>query len=380
MDGALLHGAARGFMDAERLRMDSERHDSDQAIRGRAAAEAEELAPLRRRATELNLGEAERRAQRQPEVDAQEDELRGLNLNTARMTEAQRREAFEEAKKARAGEQRLKIGLGRFKSTGDPQHVADALMENDPEKTGLTARRLEDGSIELGSPDLKEPVIIKGGKTRDGREYTADEAFGIYGVSMLNPFEQLKQRYAQDLKNEGEMVKQDGQTNRALIRERDRATNAEARAARERARRMGTELRQVSSEVDRGLKTAAVPGHFSSVYANEDDAQLNMVMKKRAAEIYKRSEDDDDMTPQKAAEEAVTEVRTAFLTTKKAALEAAEALRKAKIDPSDKAAVDAAAKTGNKDALRLQKAMKAATIIQPGLDGYLLGQLPKLKK
>jgi hypothetical protein len=339
--GGAIYGAARALQDTRRSDMEEEGFRKDQELRDERLSQERELRPLRMRATEQGVEEGEKRLQ-----------LTDLNIDIARMTKEQRAKAQKDLDESQDREKVLKIGLGQFHASGEPQMVADALAKINPEqsqlqpdgKHGLKAVRTDAGSIILTGPDGNERVL-KGGKTKDGRAYTPDEELAMMAYKILNPLEVTKKRLETDFAIEKEQVKADAAADRARIAAESREAVATTRATSSRAIADDRGIRLGKSFVDAQLKTTSIPGHFANVYSSEDDAKLRRFMDVRMGELVRSGTE-----PEKAASQAIEEIRNKFATSKKEALDAGEALNKAKVNPKDAEAVSRAAKAGNKAA------------------------------
>jgi hypothetical protein len=336
-----LYGGVQGMRDSKRDTMEEQAFGTDQAIRRQRLSNETELQPLRRNALE------------------QEQQLREFGLNTARMSDEERTTAHADVMDARRKEDRLKLGLGQFHTSGDPQSVADAIGDMYPKA---------DGS------NLKTQKI-------NGIERTADDQLAMFAYKVANPVEHVKQRYATEQGLEKEDLRQGMMTDRAVQRERERGDQrvreASVKSEQNAGRAIERGVRLGKTFVDSSLKTVSVPGHFQATYSSEDDAKLLPQIYKRMGEIVRN----DDKEPEEAATSAINEVRTTFLTAKKSVLDAADRLRKAGIDPRDKDALGKARAAGNKDVDALLAGLGSVKK-QYGDDiaNYLLEQIPAKKK
>lgn len=378
--GPSLYGAVRGAQDAERFDMEKRGFEADQAVRAERLRQEQELGPLRTRALQGSLDDADHARARRAITEPQQDELAKLGVDEARYNAEERAALRQRARQARELQDTLQGGLRDFMMSGDPQHVADAFGKTDPRRAGTKAVRNEDGSITLTNPNAPSPLVFRN-ISKDGQTISADDQLQHFVLKTIDPVAALQKEVETRQKTEIEGAKQSAITAREIQKEGVRATAAEARANRERERRMTTELRAVSSEVLSGLKTSSIPGHFANVYSSDDDAKLVPSIKERAAAIYKAGADDDEMTPAKAAKQAIEETRTVFGGAKKAATDAATRLQAAGIDPTDRTALEGAMKAGNKDAKALVEALGSIKG-KLGEDAarYLFDQLPRKKK
>jgi hypothetical protein len=364
-----LYGGVQGMRDSKRDTMEEQAFGTDQAIRRQRLSNETELQPLRRNALE------------------QEQQLREFGLNTARMSDEERTTAHADVMDARRKEDRLKLGLGQFHTSGDPQSVADAIGDMYPKADGSKPRatRNGDGSITLDAVDgegnpVGEPTNLKTQKI-NGIERTADDQLAMFAYKVANPVEHVKQRYATEQGLEKEDLRQGMMTDRAVQRERERGDQrvreASVKSEQNAGRAIERGVRLGKTFVDSSLKTVSVPGHFQATYSSEDDAKLLPQIYKRMGEIVRN----DDKEPEEAATSAINEVRTTFLTAKKSVLDAADRLRKAGIDPRDKDALGKARAAGNKDVDALLAGLGSVKK-QYGDDiaNYLLEQIPAKKK
>lgn len=380
--GPAIYGGVRAMQDADRADREEEAHRTDQAIRTRRLKQEEELFPIRRRAAELELGEAEHAITRRRAIEADEATLRKLGIDRAKLSLEQQQRAEQLLQEARRKQTRLHAGLSNNLVSNDPQDIADALSDillGDPGGEAgdrFTATRNPDGSITLNGPKNQPKTFVK--EKVGGQDRSPEDQLRALAYTALDPLEAQKQRLAADLGIEKEGVKADAALQREKVKLEGRVTAAEAKALKEKQKRVDAGVRRISVEVDRIMKTGSLPGHFQSVYTNDDDAQLRPLVGEAAAAIYKKGADDDDdnMTEQRAANEGLTLIRQRFYPVKKMAVDSAKKLAAKKINPTDKAAVDAAAEKGDADAVALKRALDAAKLINPGLDTYLLGQLP----
>jgi hypothetical protein len=359
--GPALYGGVRGARDARRDSMEEEAFNTDQAIRRERLANEQTEAPLRRRSLELGLDEQQRQAIRRPKVEADQDILRQMGIDTAKLTLEEKTALTAQAKDARQKEERLKLGLGQFHTEGDPQAVADAMGDMYPDPSGEKPKavRNADGSITLSGPRMKQPIVLKAQEI-GGAMRSADDQLAMYAYKLANPVNHLKERLSTDLSVEKEGAKQQAITDRAVERERERGEqrvrDTEAKGKLNAGRAVERGVRLGKTFVDSSLKTASVPGHFQATYSSEDDAKLLPHIYKRMGELVRN----EDKEPEEAASTAVNEVRTKFLTSKKTVMDAVERLRKAGVDPKDKDSLAKRAPAGNRMSTSSSRAWAAS--------------------
>jgi hypothetical protein len=364
--GAGAYGVVRGVRDATADQQEEEAFGTDQAIRNERLNQEKALGPKRQRALDVELSDAEETLRQRKEAGAENTEM------------------IKDRDEARAKKKVFDQGIGQFHATGDPQYVAEAISNMYPDKAkGLSARRTPEGAIQLLDPDGKVLHDLKGQKWEDGTAMTPDDQFSMMALDRFDPMKQFETRW----KHKMDMEKAGETSRRAIEVAKIRQTGVNARATdkadREKSRRVSAELRTVSSEVERSLKTTSIPGHFTSSYSNDDDAHLLPKIKEKAADIYKGAVDDEDdtMTPQKASRAAIEETRTAYVSAKRDVLGAAEKLRAKKLDPRDNAAIAAAAQKGDVEAKAYASALaRVARIFGEDTVQYLMKQLPSGKK
>ena len=379
--GPALYGGVRAMEDADDRDMKREGLEADQAIRKERLDQERLDAPLRRRSLEIGVQDAEHAIARRPAKEAQQDEVDALNLRIARLNIDDKEKLTKEAQTVREREKMMDSGVAALAFGGDPKPLADALAKLYPVFEGLTATRNEDGSITVDKPGGK-PHTFKGKKFTDGKVMSPDDEFGMMAKGLLGPMKRLEEQTKQAEKLELESAKTDRSVQVEDLRGKRDIATAKSGEARQRARRMASELRDVSREINTAL-TQKVHGDFQSYSSNKDDKHLSLSMKTRAAEIYKEADakDDESMTPAKAAEQAVKEGRGSFYPAKRAAVDAAAKLRKAGIDPKKKEAVKKALEAGNADAKVYRDALAQ---LQKSFDGqtvdYVVEGLPASQK
>lgn len=378
--GGVLYGVARGVQDAERLGREDEAHQADQAIRTQRLDNEAELQPLRKRALELGVEEGEAAARRRPSLQAMQDELNQLNLDTARMTKKQTAEAYERLQEARRRSDVLNTGLRKFYQSADPQHVVDAVELMTPdmpeENRGAKATRGDDGSITLEIPG-RGTQVFRAGKDKAGNARSADDYFGMFAYKMLDPVERLKGELTQEF----ELQKEEGRTGRALAvaRERGAATRYAADARAEGAIQKRSEAwaasqhRQIKGVLDSMLKPESSPSGFAAAYSFDADKALRgMIEEKVENEI-----EENQVPVRQAARKVIDDVRKGYDTLDKKAKEHAKALAKAKVKPNDRKAVEAAAAQGNADAKELLRVYQVAEKhLGSSVAKYLENQIP----
>lgn len=379
--GGLAYGVARGTGDAIRLGMEEDAHKADQAIRTKRLENETELQPLRTRALELGVEEAERTAARRPQIEKMEDDLRGLNLDIAKLTKKEKERAWDRLQEAQRREGILNEGLRTFFSSADPQSVVDAVekMQGDEipeERRGAKATRGEDGSITLQVPGA-QPQVFRAQKDKAGNLRSADDYFGMFAVKMLNPVERLKT----DLSEEYNLAKEAERTERALgvARERGAATRD---AAETRAGAISTtksqawysrQHNQIKGVLDSMLKPESSPSGFAAAYAFDSDKAL----RGKIEEMVENEIEQNGTPVRQAANKTINEVRKSYDLLDKKAKQHAAALAKAKIKPADRAAVEKAAEEGNADAKELLKTLGVAEKhLGSSVAKYLEQQLP----
>lgn len=372
--GPILYGAARGVEDAQKGNREEEAFNTDQQVRKAQLANEEKLGPLRVRQAQLGVNQQEDEAARRPRLQAMQDQTTQINLETAQLTNEERRKANAELDEARTKQKTLRNGLSQFQMSSDPQHVVDAVREVYPDTAGNSnAIRNADGSITLVDGDGQEVHTFKGRKWEDGRQMSPDDEFTYYVYNAMDPVKSFEKKWEHAMKSDIEGQK----TDRAVTTASIRATAAESRAENERTRRVTSDVRLGESILDKNLRTTSIPGHFQNVYSSEDDAKLSRIMRERAGALIRK----DDMEPEKAANTAIDEVRTGFATAKKESLDAAKELQAKKIDPRDAAAVAAEAKAGNPHAKKLIGAVgRMRSAYGDDVARYLFDQLPSKKK
>jgi len=370
--GALLYGTARGMQDVERSDQTRSAFESDQAIRKERLSQEQELRPLRMRSAELGVKQGE-----------QGLTLQDLQIDVTKLNKEQLEDANKRLREAQKKEKVLKLGLGRFHLSGDPQHGANAMAEIYPERAqmkedgshGLKATRESNGSILLTGPDGNTKVL-KGGTTADGRKYNADEEFGMLLYKIHNPIEVEAARLKSDFAKELETVKQEGATTRSILAADSRIISAETRASAATDRATNANIRLGKSFLDAQLKTTSIPGHFANVYSSEDDAKLRRFMDVKMGEKIRNGTD-----PEKAASESIEETRNLFAGEKKGALDAAQTLTKSKVNPKDAKAVSAAVAKGDAAAKALLKSIgRIRRELGDDAAKYLFEQIPGPRK
>ncbi|MDH4172134.1 MAG: hypothetical protein OEW90_01750 [Betaproteobacteria bacterium] len=366
--GSAIYGAARAIQDERRFDLEEERFRKDEARQDERMSQERELQPLRRRALTQGIEKGDR-----------ELRITDLNLDIAKLKKGGMEREERALSEAQAKEKILKMGLGQFHSTGDPQHVANAFAQMFPEMAGggeggthqFKAVRTDSGSIILTSPQGGERVL-KGGKTKDGRQYSPDEELGMMAYKLYNPVEVLKKRLEADYGLEKEQVKADAAAERARIAAESREAVATTRAASAQAVADDRGIKLGKSFVDSGLKTTSIPGHFANVYSSEDDAKMVPHIYTKMGELVRNGE-----KPEEAAKKAITETRTEFAGAKREALDAATALGKSKVDPKDAEGVSRAAKNGDKAAQALMQAIgRIRRAYGDDVARYLFDQIP----
>lgn len=377
LTGPTVYGAIRGLQDAGREMREEEAHEGDQAIRAERLSTEQELRPLRRRGLEFGLKEQERAAARRPDIEAQDDELRQLNLDIAKLNKRERSETYERLVKARGREERLSEGLRKFYQSTDPQHVVDAFeegAEGDGKHKGAKARRDGD-DIVLDIPGIGEQRFTAK-RDKAGNLRSADDYFGMFAMKMLSPIERLKT----ELTEEYGLAKEAERTERAFG-VADRRGTAQVQAAQERGAISGSRLSeawynrqhgQIKPVLDSLLKPESSPSGFAAAYAFDSDKALRGLIEQKVEE-----EVEQGVPVRRAANNVVNDVRAAYDELDKAARAAASALAKKKIKPNDRKAVEEAARKGDKDAIALLKVYEvAAKNMGHGISKYLEQQTP----
>lgn len=358
--GPNLYAGARAMQDADRSDQERQAFETDQAIRTERLAGEKEARPLRQRAAESAVRHGE-----------QQSVLDDLNIDTAKLRKGELEQATKDATQVRAIHNALTDGARSFQlSGGDPSYLAEAFKKIDPEKmANMKASRAEDGSITFDAGN-GQPMTFRG-KTKgpDGKELTPDEEVVHFLATAADPLKAFQDKYAhaQKLAVEGE------KTARAFGVADRRTAGADARAVNKESEVWkNRQLGQIKPTLDSMLKTTGVSGSFISGYSHGDDAELRgLIEEATEAEIMQG-------TPvRKAGRQAIDDVRATYDKASTLAKGHAAALAKAKIKPTDRAAVEAAAKAGNTDAQQLLKVLSAAKeALGPSVAKYMESQLP----
>lgn len=370
LNGAAMYGGVRGIMDARKEGREEDAFDTDQAIRKQRLEQEGEERPLRRRALELGVQDAEHTIGRRPAVEAQQDALSQLNIDTAKLTLEDRQRASKEAEEAQQRQKVLRGGLAKFTASADPKHVADALGQIYPEHfNGVQANRNDDGSITLAMPGSDKPMQFKGKKWEDGSVMTPDDEMSMFAYNVLDPVKSFEKKWehARKVDIEGE------KTERALSVAGVRADGAAARSGERRSEAwFGSQHRQIKPVLDSVLKTTGTAGSFIAGYAHENDAALRGLIEQNV-----ESEIENGTPVRAAANKVINDVREGYDLLDKKARQHASALAKKKVKPTDRKAVEAAAAGGDTDATELLRTLGVAQKrLGSSVAKYLEGQLP----
>lgn len=371
ISGPAIYGATRGIMDARKEGMEEDAFNTDQAIRKERLSQEQQERPLRRKALELGVQDAEHAIARRPKVEAMQDALGQLNIDATKLSVDEKTKAAKEADETLARQKKLRTGLAQFTASADPKYVADALGEVYPEHMkGVQATRGENGEITLAMPGSDRPMIFKGKKWEDGSQMNADDELAMFAYNVLDPVKAFEKKWehARKVGIEGE------KTQRAVSVAGMRAEGASERASARRSDAWyNRQHSAIKPSLDAILKTTGTAGSFIAGYAHENDAALRGLIEQRV-----ESEIEDNGTPvRQAANKVVDDVRAGYDLLDKKAREHAGALAKAKIKPTDRKAVEAAAQAGNEDAKNLLKTLGTAQKhLGPSVAKYLESQLP----
>lgn len=386
LSGAL-YGAARGLQDVQTENREQDAFEADQAIRKQRLDEESKAAPLRMHSLELGV-EAQ-----QMGVDAQRKILplqlgtAQLNLDTAQMNADQLKKFNAEADEARTRQNALKKALNKLHA-GDLQGFADMLPQVNPEFEGqdIKATRNADGSITLNGK-RNQPMTFTG-KDKDGKPVPGpngqpldpDTALSGWAFTNLDPVRKMDAEWTNRMAIDKEAAKQSAIENRQVhvqgVRNEGAIATAEARAGKERDRRVASEVSLGNRMLNDALKTQSIPGAFANAYSSEDDAKLRAYM---GAEVEKAVK--ADTAPGEAVRATIDRTRTHFAAQKKSAIDAAKKLLEQKVDPKNAAEMKALLAKNDPDAVALMKALgEVKNKYGDDIAKYLLDQLPGKKK
>lgn len=354
INAAGLYGFTRGMADAEKLGREAEGFQADQAIRSERLKQEQEQGPLRTQALKLGIDEAGDRMASNRRMAPIQEEAAQLNVDIARMTADERKKLETDTAAARKARDAVMGGLREFSMSGNPQAVVDALITTNPKFEGSKATRNEDGTITLTGPENK-PITFKAQKWPDGSEMAPDDAMKIFAQKHLDPLKWVENEYQQKFGIAKEQTKQQAMEARQVKVEGIKATGRAAESETKRsAAWFDREHGRADRAVDSILKTKDMPGGFIQGYAHDNDAALVGIIKDRVSD-----EIENGVPAAKAALAVVDETRQAFDLAQGEANKAAKALAGKNINPRDPAALAAAVKAGNPDALRLQQVLAA---------------------
>lgn len=372
-----VYGIVRGIDDARESAQKTQAFETDQRIRLRQEETAAKEAPLRMRALETQASEGEATAKHNAA-------LRPLQLGAAELTQKKGKLELDQYMKSVGNRTKLDESIRRFDASGNPQVVMDTLSEIYPEMMGATVAKSPDGSIVITRKDGSQQIFPATIENAAGQKVSAADQFAMFATGRLDPIKNYTELHAADLKLRGELAKKDADYTKALdvedIRDR-RALKREGRietAARQ--RRLDSGLRTLSSGLRATLKTNGIPGSMALTYSDNDDAALLPIMQEKASTYYKENFDAPEMSEDKARRYGIDTVREAFAPEKKQALEIADRLVKAGINPRDKESLKAAGR-GNADAVLFARLIQRLTQkLGDSAVAYLLSQMPEPKK
>lgn len=367
--GPSVYGAVRGVQDYDADQRTKQAFDTDQAIRRERLDQDKQEAPMRRRALQLGIEDAEHRQQRRGAIESREDTLAGLNIDLSKLSLEEKTALVDDLRQAREKQKVLRDGLSRFQASADPGEVVKSLQQIYPQFKGATAVRNDDGSISALKPDGSVFREFKGKRWEDGSVMTPDDEFSIFAYDAMDPVKSIEARVGQDRKVQIEREKTDRALGVAGI-------NADSRQGAINGRRSeawySRQHQQIRPVLDSMLKTQGVAGSFIAGYAHENDAALRGLIEERVEKSI-----EDGVPVRQAANQTINDVRAGYDLLDKKARQHAAALAKAKIKPNDMAAVQEAAKGGNADAVELLKTLKVAEKnLGPSVAKYLQSQIP----
>lgn len=354
---SVFYGAVRGMEDARQSENNQRSLDQQQAINQEALTQSQDQAPLRKRALELGVTEAEGALQDQAAQRPLRLQALQSAVNVGKMTEETTKLTADELKKAMAAKGALNQALMKFQvGGGDPQDVINSLLKDYPAPEGKEPKavRNADGSISfsMGDQVLQE---FKDQTTESGKKVPANEVFTMWAAEQLDPVKSAENKKAHQQKQEDETAKQKtlGAERQAVAR-----INADGRATGAATKRddawYNRQHTQIKSVLDSVMKTMTPTNALIAGYSNQDDPALRQIIEVRTEAII----EDEGKPVRAAADQAIEEVRDRYGKIKSRVEASAKTLTTAGIDPKNEKAVKDAAAAGNAAAIDLERALE----------------------
>lgn len=376
--GPGLYGLARGEQDVDRFNDESAGRKTDQAIRVQRLKEDQQTAPLRQKAAELAV-DTNRFALDRAQAEApQRDATLKYQFDAAKLGADDAKRVSEERDKAMKRRSTLEKGLIATHVTGDPQHLADSIGEAYPDEIGKFEAKKDPstGNITIKGDKFAPHTFEPYTDPTSGKTLTSDQMFQKFGMMALDPVgshvAQMNNEFAIDKMAATQSAIGDRQLQNQMERNAGALAVANTKADNEKEKRLDTAGRYAAMHVEHNARTKDLPGGFALAYTNDDVAALVPATKVLAYKYAKQ----DQMDPPAAADKARQEVGVAFQKIKSTATKAAQGLGLKGINWQDDTALDAAAKGGNQDAIAMQRALKAASVIGKDIPAYLKSQVP----
>lgn len=360
-----VYGATRGAADARKEGREEEGFAADQAIRTERLNQEKTQAPLRTRALELGVQDAEDTAAANQVTRPLQQEAAQLNVDIAKMNLAERKELTEKTARASKARESLLRGVKIFHDSANPQALFDELAKDSPDYAGPKAKRNDDNSITLTFPDGKE-MAFKEQKWPDGSPMSPDQALISFAGKRLDPLKAVEDEYQQRFGIAKEQTKQTAIGDRQV---RVEGSKAAGRPTLD-DKGIENEKKQIKPVLDSVLKTTGVQGSFALGYGGgSHDAALRPMYEEAL---------DAAVSEGKRARQSVRgvlkEVRDVFGMAEKKANALAEPLIKKGINPRDNKAMQAEAAKGNKDVAAFNAFIQGFDE-RSGLGAYLLEQV-----